>query len=51
MNKESLIGRLEGLWHILRGHDVEWQWGQSTVCPGDIVCHTCHITIWCRVYD
>ena len=41
--------RMEGAWHILRGHEVHWHDDVEELCPhGDIVCHTCNMTIWCR---
>ena len=44
--------RMEGAWHILRGHEVHWHDDVEELCPhGDIVCHTCYLVIWCRGYE
>lgn len=48
----GLMARLQGVMHILRGHDVEWNADPETEwCAGDIICHTCDLLIWCRWHD
>lgn len=48
---DFLLGRLDGIWHILRGHRLEWKSNRDRICAGDIVCHTCSLLIWCRWND
>jgi hypothetical protein len=49
----ALRGRLDGLWCLLRRHDVDWRASSNDIpgCSGDIVCHTCERVHWCRWYD
>ena len=48
-----LWARIHGLWCLVRMHDIEWRANTDYEpdCPGDIVCHTCNLVLWCRWYD
>lgn len=57
----ALHARLHAVVCWLKGHDVKWRTGSESLveddvrfadtCPGDIVCETCNLVIWCRWYD
>ena len=42
--------RMEGLRHLLQGHQVAWRCHVDlwVGCTGNISCHTCDLSIWCR---
>ena len=49
-------GRIVGISHLMRGHDLCWRVNADEYCTGDIVCYHCPDTsdskstlgIWCR---
>jgi len=51
--RQALAGRLRGLLHVARGHDVAWRVPSEDPrrCPGDIVCEDCATVLWCRSQD
>ena len=60
----GFMARLDAIWHLMRGHDLEWRTepdedeidGIKWRCSGDIVCRRCpdgdepgnDLAIWCR---
>jgi hypothetical protein len=52
MTYYGVTARLEGVWHMLRGHRVLWSThAVKDFCVGDIVCESCNRVIWCRALD
>lgn len=46
-----ILARIQGLFHIIIGHDLVWKLAADEVCDGDIFCGTCNQILWCRWYD
>ena len=48
----GIQARLNGIWHLVRGHDVKWRTDVDLWlgCTGDIVCDDCQLSIWSRHY-
>ena len=42
----AINARLRAIWHWLNNHDIRWR--VDDCC---IVCDTCNLAIWCRMYD
>jgi hypothetical protein len=47
----AILARLDAVWHWFHGHRVMWRTNADDVCPGDIECDTCDLSIWCRAHD
>jgi hypothetical protein len=49
----ALAGRVAYLAHRASGHAATWRASSfdSSLCPGDIVCHDCGQVLWCRAHD
>lgn len=48
----AIGARLQAAWHAVQRHDVRWRISEDLpICPGDITCETCNLTIWCRAHD
>lgn len=52
----ALMAHCDGLWHLMRGHDLRWRDNVDEYCAGDITCYCCpdtsdgvsDLAIWCR---
>ena len=53
MTRHGFLARIHAILHKVRhpSHVIKWKTGPDWMCPGDIVCETCDMVIWCRVYD
>ena len=47
----ALMARFSYVVHLARFHEVEWKHDSKDGCPGDILCHTCQLVLWCRMLD
>jgi hypothetical protein len=52
MSIDAFSATLGVLWHVVRGHRVQWRTHVDIpVCSGDVVCQSCSAVLWCRAID
>lgn len=53
MTYYGLHARIHAILHKLRHprHKLIWRLDPNEFCPGDIVCDTCNVILWCRALD